>query len=138
MCVPYRGMGAELSATLDRISLIFTFYFSSEALLKMVVYGKGDLVRGWHEYWSYREDHNWCATPARPPSTACHLGHPPCCLPLRAHRNRLDFSVTALDVVLLLVQLFASFFDSHGATSLRMLRVFRALRVLRAFKFSTM
>lgn len=111
MLAPYKGMSAQYAQTLSHISLACTVYFVCECALKLVVFGHGNPLHGWIEYWSTRSDHNW---------------------------NRLDFSVIAIDIGSMLLEgMLAKIGGGHTSTAaLRILRVFRALRILRAFKLS--
>jgi hypothetical protein len=109
MCLPYRGMTAAYDARLQVASNAFTLYFVAEAAIKIFVYGQGRLAEGWREYWRAREDYAW---------------------------NRLDLIVTTADVGGQLAVLLVTTDSGANATAIRTLRVFRALRVLRAFKMA--
>ena len=113
MCLAYRGMSAEYEAFLNQLASGFTFYFLGECLAKLLSYGRGNLLAGWQQYWTLREDSTW---------------------------NRLDFTVLTVDVgsqaVELAIDLLGGGDDTSNPTYVRVLRVFRAVRVLRAFKLS--
>ena len=110
MCSPYRGMSPEFESVLELIGTVCTVYFTVEALLKICIYGSGNLCEGWYQYWHVRDDSLW---------------------------NRMDFSVLAIEYFVDMLQILASqLLSSDGITSVRILRTFRAMRVLRAFKLS--
>ena len=63
MLAPFRGMTDAYAGRLELISRVCTFYFISEASIKVTLYGRGHIGRGWQEYWNNRPDQ--CAAGTR-------------------------------------------------------------------------